>query len=119
MALDMSHDGSQEGLVVIGEHEGSAPSLHSTDDNEPHPTTLLAKLTVSNGKIDSVEPDRRRYRETMRALMAYCTSSAVDLMPRSSIMLYLWNATVLAVMLRMLAISFIVRPSASSWRTSR
>jgi hypothetical protein len=47
-----------------------------------------------------------RYRETMRFLMANWTSSALDLMPNSSIMLYLWNATVLGVILRIPAISF-------------
>src|SRR5260370_408194 len=51
--------------------------------------------------------------------MANWTSSALVLIPSSSIMLYLWKATVLGVIARVWEISFIVRPSASSCRTSR
>src|SRR3982751_3506850 len=51
--------------------------------------------------------------------MANWTNLALVLIPRSSIMLYLWKATVRGVIARVRAISFMVRPSASSCRTSR
>ena len=56
--------------------------------------------------------------EVICRLMAYSRSSALVLMPRVSIMRYLWKATVPGLRSRTPATSFIDMPSASSCRIS-
>ena len=52
-------------------------------------------------------------------LIAYCTSSALLAIPSSFMISYLWKKTVLIEILRMDAISFGERPSASICNISR
>ena len=60
-----------------------------------------------------------RYVEINPFLSAKSTNSALFLILRDLMISYLWNMTVFSLTLRMPAISFIGRPSASNCRTSR
>src|SRR5947207_11077395 len=71
----------------------------------------LAKVTGGTKQVRQA----RTQTDMTCCLTANWTSSALDLIPSSAIMLYLWKATVRALMSRMRAISFIECPSASSW----
>src|SRR5215471_14869233 len=87
--------------------------------------------TVTKDSSLAPERSRRRYGllkcqwgKMIECLIAYCTSSAMLLICNSCIIWYLWKRTVLNEIFRMLAISFIDRPSASicktcSWRFVR
>jgi hypothetical protein len=94
--------------VVVGNESGLGPVFRPS---APYAKGRLhIRLYQKNSPV-LVPPGQA---VTMCVLMANWTNSALDLTPSSSIMAYLWKATVRGVILRSRAVSFIVYPSARS-----
>src|ERR1700685_1726213 len=99
----------------LAEHEARRSKLGSRNINNALCGGILAILTGLRRKVSASSGQI----VTKPCFIANWTSKAVDLIPSSSIMVYLWKATVLGVIFRRRAISFIACPSASSCSTSR